>query len=66
VNLALQRLAIPNTLWVTLQLRETWEYGEQPQRFLLFDRDSRFGADVASIVKAMGSEPLRARLLATT
>jgi len=22
----------PNTLWVTLQLRETWEYAEQPQR----------------------------------
>jgi hypothetical protein len=33
----------PNTLWVTLQLRETWEYDEQPQRFLLFDRDSKFG-----------------------
>jgi transposase InsO family protein len=49
----------PNTLWVTLQLHETWEYGEPPQRFLLFDRDSKFGADVASIVKAMGSQPLR-------
>jgi hypothetical protein len=49
----------PNTLWVTLQLRETWEYDEQPQPFLLFDRDSKFAADVASIVKAMGSQPLR-------
>jgi len=49
----------PNALWVTLQLRETWEYDKQPQPFLLFDRDSKFGADVASIVKAMGSQPLR-------
>ena len=49
----------PNTLWVMLQLCETREYGEQPQRFPLFERDSKFGADVASIVKAMGSQPLR-------
>jgi hypothetical protein len=28
---------------VTLQLRETLEYDEQPWRFLLLDRDSKFG-----------------------
>jgi transposase InsO family protein len=49
----------PNALWVTLQLRQTWAWDEQPQRFLLFDRDSKYGADVVSIVKAIGSQPLR-------
>ena len=27
----------PNALWVTLQLHETWEYGQLSQRFLIFD-----------------------------
>lgn len=49
----------PNTLWVTLQLHETWEYGQQSQRFLLFDRDSKFSPDVVSTVKAIGPQPLR-------
>ena len=49
----------PNALWVTLQLHETWEYGRQPQRFLIFDRDSKFGAEVVSTVKAIGPQPLR-------
>ncbi len=49
----------PQAVWVALQLRETWEEGEEPQRFLLFDRDSKFGADVVSTVKAMGCQPLR-------
>ena len=49
----------PNALWVALQLRETWEYGREPQRFLIFDRDSKFSADVVSTVKAIGSLPVR-------
>jgi transposase InsO family protein len=49
----------PNAIWVALQLHETWEYGEPPQRFLIFDRDSKFSADVISTVKALGSQPLR-------
>ena len=49
----------PNALWVALQLRETWEYGQEPQRFLIFDRDSKFSADVVSTVKAIGSQPVR-------
>ena len=28
----------PNGLWVGLQLYQAWECGEQPQRFLIFDR----------------------------
>jgi putative transposase len=49
----------PNALWVALQLHETWECGEQPERFLIFDRDTKFSADVVSTVKAMGSQPIR-------
>ena len=44
----------PNALWVVQQLREAWAY-QQPHRFLLFDRDSKFGADVVSAVRDMGS-----------
>jgi len=49
----------PNALWVTLQLHEAWQCDEQPERFLIFDRDSKFGADVVRTMKAMGSQPVR-------
>src|SRR5215467_3959049 len=48
----------PNALWVVQQLREAWAY-QQPHRFLLFDRDAKFGAEVVSAVRDMGSEPAR-------
>ena len=48
----------PNALWVVQQLREPWAY-QQPDRFLLFDRDAKFGADVVSAVTEMGSQPTR-------
>jgi putative transposase len=48
----------PNALWVIQQLREAWAYKE-PHRFLLFDRDAKFGVDVISAVREMGSEPAR-------
>src|SRR5258708_25856356 len=44
----------PNALWVVQQLREAWVY-KQPHRFLLFDRDAKFGADVVSAVRDMES-----------
>ena len=46
----------PNALWIELQRHETWECGQQPQRFLIFDRDAKFSADVVSTVKAMAVE----------
>ncbi len=49
----------PNALWVALQLHEAWECGEQSQRFLIFDRDSKFSADVVSTAKSMGLQPVR-------
>jgi len=48
----------PHAIWVVQQLREAWAY-KQPHRFLLFDRDAKFGAEVVSAVRDMGSEPAR-------
>jgi hypothetical protein len=48
----------PNVVWVGQQLREAWAY-KQPHRFLLFDRDAKFGVDVISVVRDMGSQPTR-------
>ena len=48
----------PNALWIVQQLREAWAY-QQPHRFLLFDRDAKFGAEVVSAVREMGSQPTR-------
>jgi transposase InsO family protein len=48
----------PNALWVVQQLREAWAFKE-PHRFLLFDRDAKFGDDVVSAVREMGSQPTR-------
>ena len=49
----------PSALWVALQSHETWEYSQQPQRFLIFDRDAKFSAAVVATVQAMGSQPIR-------
>ena len=48
----------PNTLWIVQQMREGWPYAPA-HRFLLFDRDSKFGSDVVSSAKDMGSQPVR-------
>ena len=48
----------PNALWVVQQMREAWPYAPA-HRFLWFDRDSKFGADVVSAVRDMGSQPTR-------
>jgi len=48
----------PTALWIVQQMREAWPY-IPVHRFLLFDRDAKFGNDVVSSVKEMGSLPLR-------
>jgi putative transposase len=40
----------PNAVWVAQQLREARAY-KQPQRFLRFDRDSKFGVNVISVAR---------------
>jgi putative transposase len=47
----------PNALWIVL-LREAWGF-DNPHRFLIFDRDAKFSADVISTVKQNGTEPVR-------
>jgi len=48
----------PNAPWIVQQLRESWPYAPA-HGFLLFDHDSKFGRDVVSAVKEMGSRPTR-------
>lgn len=48
----------PTDFWIVQQMREAWPYSSA-QRFLLFDRDAKFGNDVVSSVKQMGSLPIR-------
>lgn len=48
----------PNALWIVQQMREAWPYAAA-HRFLLFDRDAKFGSDVVSSAKEMGSQPVR-------
>ena len=48
----------PNALWIVQQMREAWPYAPA-HRFLLFDHDSKFGIDVISAVKDLGSQPIR-------
>jgi putative transposase len=48
----------PNALWIVQQMREAWPYAAAP-KFLLFDRDSKFGSEVLSAARAIGSQPIR-------
>jgi len=48
----------PSALWIVQQLREAWPY-KSTHKFLLFDHDSKFGKDVVTAVREMGSEPVR-------
>jgi putative transposase len=48
----------PNALWIVLQLREAWGF-EQPHRYMIFDRDSKFSAEVLCTVKQNGTTPVR-------
>ena len=47
-----------NALWIVQQMREAWPYAPA-HRFLVFDRDTKFGNDVISFAKDMGSQPVR-------
>ena len=52
----------PSSPWVALQLRQTtWAY-DQPQRFLIFDRDAKFNTDVVATVEDYGMRPMRTAL----
>jgi transposase InsO family protein len=48
----------PTTLWIAQQMREAWPY-VPAHRFLLFDRDAKFGSNLVSFANEMGSQPIR-------
>jgi len=48
----------PSALWIVQQMREAWPY-TAAHRFLLFDRDAKFGSDVESFVKDIGVRSVR-------
>jgi putative transposase len=48
----------PTALWIVQQLREAWGF-EQPHRFLIFDRDAKFSADVISTVEHNSTKIVR-------
>ena len=48
----------PNALWIVQQMREAWSY-TTAHRFLLFDRNAKFGNRVVAFARAMGSQLVR-------
>ena len=48
----------PTARWIVQQLREAFPYDTAP-RYLIFDRDAKFSAEVVAMVRAMRIEPSR-------
>src|ERR1700674_4536414 len=51
----------PTSLWVVQQLREAFPFGSAP-RFVIFDRDSKYGAEVPAAIRSMRIECVRTSL----
>jgi transposase InsO family protein len=49
----------PTSLWTVQQLREAFPFGSAP-RFLIFDRDGKFGPEVSAAVRSLKMQPVRA------
>jgi hypothetical protein len=48
----------PTSLWVVQQLREAFPFESAP-RFLIFDRDGKYGAEVPAAVRSLKIRPVR-------
>ena len=48
----------PTSFWVVQQLREAFPFESAP-RFLIFDRDSKYGAEVPAAVRSLKIRPVR-------
>jgi len=48
----------PTEAWVVQQLREAFPY-DSATRYLVFDRDTKFGSDVIAAVRSLGCKPIR-------
>ncbi len=45
----------PSAFWIVQQMREAWPYAPS-QKFLIFDRDGKFGIDVICAAKTLGPQ----------
>ena len=48
----------PTSPWTVQQLREVFPFGSAP-RFLIFDRDGKYGLEVPAAVRALTIRPVR-------
>ncbi|HEY6385290.1 MAG TPA: integrase core domain-containing protein [Candidatus Acidoferrum sp.] len=48
----------PSSAWIIQQLREAFPYSAA-SRFLIFDRDGKFGFEVPIAIRAIGIQPIR-------
>jgi transposase InsO family protein len=48
----------PTSLWIVQQLREAFPFGSAP-RFLIFDRDAKYGLEVSTAVRSLKMDPVR-------
>jgi len=48
----------PASLWIVQQLRETFPFDSAP-RFLILDRDAKYGLEVPAIVRSLRMSPVR-------
>jgi putative transposase len=48
----------PTSLWIVQQLREAFPFGSAP-RFLIFDRDGKYGLEVPAAVQSLKMSPVR-------
>lgn len=48
----------PTSLWVVQQMREAFPFESTP-RFLIFDRDSKYGVEVPAAVRSLKIRPIR-------
>jgi putative transposase len=48
----------PTSLWIVQQLREAFPFELAP-RFLIFDRDAKYGLEVPRAIRSLGMSPIR-------
>ncbi len=48
----------PTSLWIVQRLREAIPFGSAP-RFVIFDRDAKYGLEVPAAVRSLGVNPVR-------
>jgi putative transposase len=48
----------PTSLWIVQQLREAFPFGSAP-RFIIFDRNAKYGLEVPAAVRSLSASPIR-------